>query len=144
VFGAAMLVHKWRYGASALLPNSGSSRRAGSACCHRRDLLASLTQARAGFGLGSGRGTASKHPGVLDSSWQWLGEVDRSVIKALGVFVGGFTREAAEAVAGADLGTLSQLSQLALIQRLPDPYGFALSGARARAQLCPRQTGAAR
>jgi hypothetical protein len=39
------------------------------------------------------------------------------------VFVGGFTRDAAEAVAGADLGTLSQLSQLALIQRLPDPYG---------------------
>ena len=39
------------------------------------------------------------------------------------MFVGGFTRDAAEAVAGADLGTLSQLSQLALIQRLPDPYG---------------------
>jgi hypothetical protein len=40
------------------------------------------------------------------------------------VFVRGFTREAAEAVAGAELGTLSQLTQLALIQRLPDPYGL--------------------
>ena len=50
-------------------------------------------------------------------------ETDRVVIEALGVFVGGFTREAAEVVAGADLGTLSRLSQLALIQRLPDPYG---------------------
>src|SRR4029450_1779574 len=60
---------------------------------------------------------------VLDSSWQWLGDADRAVIEALGGFVGGFTREAAEAVAGADLGALSQLSQLALIQRLPDPYG---------------------
>ena len=60
---------------------------------------------------------------MLDSSWRWLGESDRAVIEALGVFVGGFTSEAAEAVAGADLGTFSRLSQLALIQRLPDPYG---------------------
>lgn len=60
---------------------------------------------------------------MLDSTWQWLGESDRSVIEALSVFVGGFTREAAEAVAGADLGILSRLSELALLQRMPDDYG---------------------
>ena len=36
---------------------------------------------------------------VLDSSWQWLGQDDRQVLAALGVFAGGFTREAAEMVA---------------------------------------------
>jgi predicted ATPase/DNA-binding CsgD family transcriptional regulator len=89
------------------------------------DLLASLTKAHAA--LDSDWAVVEERhrsvQAVLDSSWQWLGDMDRSVIEALAVFVGGFTREAAEAVAGADLGTLSQLSQLALIQRLPDPYG---------------------
>jgi predicted ATPase/DNA-binding CsgD family transcriptional regulator len=90
-----------------------------------RDLLASLVKAHAALGS-DWAVVEERHRSiqvVLDSSWQWLGDGDRSVIEALGVFVGGFTREAAEAVAGADLGTLSQLSQLALIQRLPDPYG---------------------
>jgi predicted ATPase/DNA-binding CsgD family transcriptional regulator len=90
-----------------------------------RDLMASLTNAHAALGS-NWAVVEERHRSiqvVLDSSWQWLGDADRSVIEALGVFVGGFTREAAEAVAGADLGTLSQLSQLALIQRLPDPYG---------------------
>ena len=90
-----------------------------------RDLLTSLTKAHAALGS-DWAAVEERHRSiqvVLDSSWQWLGEADRSVLEALGVFVGGFTREAAEAVAGADLGTLSQLSQLALIQRLPDPYG---------------------
>ncbi len=90
-----------------------------------RDLLASLTKAHAALGS-DWAVVEERHRSiqvVLDSSWQWLSDVDRSVIEALGVFVGGFTREAAEAVGGADLGTLSQLTQLALIQRLPDPYG---------------------
>jgi len=90
-----------------------------------RDLLASLTKAHAALGSHSAQ-VEDRHRSiqlVLDSSWRWLADVDRSVIEALGVFVGGFTREAAEAVSGADLGTLSHLSQLALIQRLPDPYG---------------------
>ena len=89
-----------------------------------RDLLATLTKAHAALGS-DWAVVEERHRSiqvVLDSSWQWLGDADRSVIEALGVFVGGFTREAAEVVAGADLGTLSQLSQLALIQRLPDPY----------------------
>jgi predicted ATPase/DNA-binding CsgD family transcriptional regulator len=91
-----------------------------------RDLLTSLARAGPLVGSDSAGFVEERHrsvEAVLDSSWRWLGETDRAVIEALGVFVGGFTREAAEAVAGADLGTLSRLSQLALIQRLPDPYG---------------------
>jgi predicted ATPase len=42
---------------------------------------------------------------------------------ALAVFVGGFTREAAEAVAQADLGVLAALAERSLIQRLPDAQG---------------------
>ena len=91
-----------------------------------RDLLTSLARVGPLVGSDSAGFVEERHrsvEAVLDSSWRWLGETDRAVIEALGVFVGGFTREAAEAVAGADLGTLSRLSQLALIQRLPDPYG---------------------
>ena len=91
-----------------------------------RDLLASLTQAHATVGSDSADFVEVRHrsiQAVLDSSWGWLGSSDRAAIEALGVFVGGFGREAAAAVADADLGTLSRLSQLALIQRLPDPYG---------------------
>lgn len=90
-----------------------------------RDLLASLTEAHAAVGSDSAD-VEERHrslQAVLASSWRWLGGDDRRAIEALGVFVGGFTREAAEAVAGADLATLFRLSQLALIQRLPDPYG---------------------
>src|SRR5215217_4406133 len=61
--------------------------------------------------------------GVLDSSWQWLSENDRTVLAALGVFVGGFTHEAAAEVAGATLASLTALSERALIQRLPDTVG---------------------
>ena len=91
-----------------------------------RDLLSSLARVGPIVGSDSAGFVEEWHrsiEAVLDGSWRWLGETDRAVIEALGVFVGGFTREAAEVVAGADLGTLSRLSQLALIQRLPDPYG---------------------
>jgi len=60
---------------------------------------------------------------VLDSSWRWLGHDDQEVLAALGVFAGGFTREAAEAVAGAGLSSLASLIDRALIQRLPDSTG---------------------
>lgn len=89
------------------------------------DLLASLRHAQAALESDSAL-VEDRHrsiQAVLDNTWQWLGESDRSVIEALSVFVGGFTREAAEAVAGADLGTLSRLSELALLQRMPDDDG---------------------
>ena len=45
------------------------------------------------------------------------------MLSALAIFVGGFTREAAEAVAGASLGVLAALAERSLIQRLPDAQG---------------------
>ena len=60
---------------------------------------------------------------ILDSSWRWLSPRERTVLSALAIFVGGFTREAAEAVAGASLGVLAALAERSLIQRLPDARG---------------------
>jgi predicted ATPase/DNA-binding CsgD family transcriptional regulator len=60
---------------------------------------------------------------ILDSSWRWLSERERTALSALSIFVGGFTREAAETVAGADLGVLAALAERSLIQRLPDARG---------------------
>jgi hypothetical protein len=60
---------------------------------------------------------------ILDSSWHWLSPRERTVLSALAIFVGGFTREAAEAVADADLGVLAALAERSLIQRLPDARG---------------------
>ena len=60
---------------------------------------------------------------ILDSSWRWLSARERTALSALAIFVGGFTREAAEAVADADLGVLATLAQRSLIQRLPDSQG---------------------
>ncbi len=60
---------------------------------------------------------------ILDSSWRWLSARERTALSALAIFVGGFTREAAEAVADADLGVLAALAERSLIQRLPDARG---------------------
>lgn len=60
---------------------------------------------------------------VLDSSWRWLSDDDQQVLRGLGAFVGGFTREAAEAVTGATLASLASLAERSLINRLPDAGG---------------------
>jgi predicted ATPase/DNA-binding CsgD family transcriptional regulator len=60
---------------------------------------------------------------ILDSSWGWLSPRERTVLSALAIFVGGFTREAAEAVAEADLAVLATLTTRSMIQRLPDAQG---------------------
>jgi predicted ATPase/DNA-binding CsgD family transcriptional regulator len=60
---------------------------------------------------------------VLDSSWRWLTASERAVLGALAIFVGGFTRQSAEAVAGADLPVLATLTARSMIQRLPDARG---------------------
>jgi predicted ATPase/tetratricopeptide (TPR) repeat protein len=60
---------------------------------------------------------------ILDSSWSWLSGSERTVLSALAIFVGGFTREAAEAVAEADLAALATLTTRSMIQRLPDAQG---------------------
>ena len=60
-------------------------------------------------------------------SWREPGpgssEQDRKVATALGVFAGGFTRDAAEQVAGADLGSLATLTERGILQRFPDASG---------------------
>ncbi len=61
---------------------------------------------------------------ILDSSWSRLSASERTALSALAIFVGGFTREAAEAVAGAGLGVLAALVERSLIQRLPDARGW--------------------
>ena len=56
---------------------------------------------------------------VLDGTWTWLSEDERQVLRSLGIFVGGFSLEGAETVAGATLGILSALTERSLIRRVP-------------------------
>jgi tetratricopeptide (TPR) repeat protein len=69
------------------------------------------------------RDVPARHRSVratFDSSWQRLGERERGVLAALSVFRGGFTREAAGIVAGADLRVLSALVRKSLLHRNRD------------------------
>ena len=52
---------------------------------------------------------------VFDASWKQLSKEERRVFAGLSVFRGGFTREAAEAVAGASLRVLRTLANKSLI-----------------------------
>jgi predicted ATPase len=93
-----------------------------------RDLLTRIEAAMDAPGASAGAGLADRHRSmgaVLDGSWRWLGEDDRSVLAGLAVFVGGFTREAAEEVTGASMTSLATLVERSLIQRLPDTLGGA-------------------
>jgi predicted ATPase/DNA-binding NarL/FixJ family response regulator len=93
-----------------------------------RDLLSRIEAAMDAPGASAGAGLADRHRSmraVLDGSWRWLGEDERSVLAGLAVFVGGFTREAAEEVTGASLTSLATLVKRSLIQRLPDTPGGA-------------------
>jgi len=56
---------------------------------------------------------------IFEWSWQLLGEPEQIVLRRLSLFRGGFTREAAETVAGATLRTLARLSQTSLVRRHP-------------------------
>jgi predicted ATPase/class 3 adenylate cyclase len=55
---------------------------------------------------------------VFDHSWKLLTREERQVLQRLSVFRGGFTREAAEQVAGASLPLLSLLVSKSLLRRL--------------------------
>ena len=90
-----------------------------------RDLLDHLRQAHTGLASDTAL-VEERHRSlavILDSSWHWLSPRERTALSAVAVFVGGFTREAAEAVAGASLGVLAALAERSLIQRLPDAQG---------------------
>lgn len=62
--------------------------------------------------------------GVFEWSWQLLNEADRRTYHALSVFRGGFTREAAQSVAGASLGVLTRLSHKSLLQQANGRYAI--------------------
>ncbi|MDP8929681.1 MAG: AAA family ATPase [Actinomycetota bacterium] len=56
---------------------------------------------------------------VFDHSWRLLSEDEREVFTALSVFRGGFTREAAQEVAGASLRNLANLANKSLVTPIP-------------------------
>jgi predicted ATPase/Tfp pilus assembly protein PilF len=57
---------------------------------------------------------------VLEQTWERLTQVERDALRQLSVFQGGCTREAAEAVTGASVATLSSLMGRALLRRVRD------------------------
>lgn len=61
---------------------------------------------------------------VFDHSWSLLDQSDREVFMRLSVFRGGFTREAAEVVAGASLYSLASLVNKSLLRRIPGSNRF--------------------
>jgi predicted ATPase/DNA-binding NarL/FixJ family response regulator len=54
---------------------------------------------------------------VFDQSWQRLDEAERQTFARLSVFAGGFTREAAGAVAGASLAVIASLVDQSLVRQ---------------------------
>ena len=68
------------------------------------------------------RNTPERHHNIralLDPSLQTLAEADRATIERLCLFRGSFTREAAGAVAGANLQSLARLVSKSLVRHLP-------------------------
>ena len=57
---------------------------------------------------------------VLEQTWARLNDAERDVLIHLSIFRGGFTREAAQEVTGASLGTLLALANRQLLQRSAD------------------------
>ena len=57
---------------------------------------------------------------VFNSTWRMLAEEERNIYANLAVFRGGFTRDAAEIVAGADLRTLMAFGNKSLLWRDPE------------------------
>ena len=57
---------------------------------------------------------------VIESSWNQIDATAQNQMQRLSVFRGGFTRAAAQEVAGASLRSLAQLVDKALLRRDPD------------------------
>lgn len=71
----------------------------------------------------SARGVPARHRSlnaVFEHSWQLLSAQEQQVLRQLSLFCGGFTREAAQAVAGATLPMLSTLINKSLVRRDAD------------------------
>jgi hypothetical protein len=63
---------------------------------------------------------------VFDRSWHMMAPEEQAVMARLSVFRDGFTREAAEAVAGANLRILLSLTNKSLLQRRPESGRFTI------------------
>ena len=63
---------------------------------------------------------------VFDYTWQLLSDEERDIFAALSVFRGGFTREAAEQVAGASLRDLATLADKSLVTPSPDSARYSV------------------
>jgi predicted ATPase/DNA-binding CsgD family transcriptional regulator len=73
-----------------------------------------------GFLKARGQMPSDKHSSmqaVFDYSWRLLSKQEQAVLRKLSIFRGGFDRQAAGAVTGADLGTLASLVDQAFIER---------------------------
>jgi hypothetical protein len=63
---------------------------------------------------------------VFACSWQMMSADEQRVLARLSVFRGGFTREAAEQVAGANLNTLLSLADKSMLRREADGGRFVM------------------
>ncbi|MCC6310680.1 MAG: tetratricopeptide repeat protein [Trueperaceae bacterium] len=83
---------------------------------------ASLGDLAAGAGRGDGDGPAGLQA-VVEATWTVLSAEEQAALARLAVFTGGFDYQAAEAVAGVDVGTLAALLDKAWL-RSPAPGRF--------------------
>jgi len=90
------------------------------------EIAAELEEQMAGLGLdllaSDLRETPERHSSVravFDHSWKLLAERERTVMRALSVYRGGFTRAAAQEVTGASLHALRALVKWSLLRRAP-------------------------
>lgn len=83
-------------------------------------VLASAIESQAGALASPHRNRPHRHENlnaVVACSWNLLGDAHRDALAALGVFVGGFTRESAERVAEVPLRALCALVDKSLVRR---------------------------
>ncbi|HEU0296395.1 MAG TPA: tetratricopeptide repeat protein, partial [Anaerolineales bacterium] len=82
--------------------------------------IAREIQSNINFLTTSSRDTTERHRSIratFDHSWKLLSSEEQAVLQRLSIFKGGFTREAAEYVAGANLPLLSALVAKSLLHR---------------------------
>jgi predicted ATPase/transcriptional regulator with XRE-family HTH domain len=82
--------------------------------------IAREIQSNVNFLTTTSRDTTERHRSIratFDHSWKLLSSEEQTVLQRLSIFKGGFTREAAEYVAGANLSLLSALVSKSLLHR---------------------------
>ena len=82
--------------------------------------IAREIQSNVNFLTTSSRDTTERHRSIratFEHSWKLLSSEEQTVLRRMSIFKGGFTREAAEYVTGADLPLLSALVSKSLVHR---------------------------